>query len=271
MTASATPEVPTRLSRPPRRYQMYIAGEWVEAHGGETFESVDPFTGEPSALVPRAGAQDVDDAVRAARRAFDDGPWRRTTAVQRGRMMRRLGELIAEHAHDVAVVESIDNGKLIREMEGQLRGLPDYYEYFAGAADKLGGETIAAARSSFFIYHGIAMRPCAGRRPTRRNRGSTRRASRSWAAALCAASQYVRRAKACLQAAKTVSLIPDNNPNNKCSERTYVRWSATPSTTAVEWRSARSAPTTTSACAPPMRGCRRNRATGAFWQRPSRS
>ena len=152
MTASATPEVPTRPSGPPRRYQMYIAGEWVDAHGGETFESVDPFTGEPWAVIPRAGARDVDDAVRAARRAFDDGPWRRTTAVQRGRMMRRLGDLIAERAHDVAVVESVDNGKLIREMEGQLRGLPDYYEYFAGAADKLHGETIPADKSNFFIY-----------------------------------------------------------------------------------------------------------------------
>jgi acyl-CoA reductase-like NAD-dependent aldehyde dehydrogenase len=73
---------------------MYIAGEWVDAHSGETFESVDPFTGRPWAVIPRAGPEDVDDAVQAARRAFDDGPWRRTTAVERGRMMRRLGELI---------------------------------------------------------------------------------------------------------------------------------------------------------------------------------
>ena len=55
MTASATPEVPTRPSGPPRRYQMYIAGEWVDAHSGETFETIDPFTGEPWAVIPRAG------------------------------------------------------------------------------------------------------------------------------------------------------------------------------------------------------------------------
>lgn len=131
---------------------MYIGGQWVDARSGETFESVDPFTGRSWALVPRAGTADVDDAVDAARRAFDDGLWRRTTAVQRGRLMRRLASLIGERAREVAIVESTDNGKLLREMEQQLAGLPDYYEYFAGAADKLHGDTIPSDRSNFFIY-----------------------------------------------------------------------------------------------------------------------
>ncbi len=131
---------------------MYIGGEWVEARSGETFQSIDPFTGAPWAILPRAGAEDVDAAVRAARDAFDAGPWRSMTAVQRGRQMRRLAALIADRTREVAVVESIDNGKLLREMEGQLRGLPDYYEYFAGAADKLHGDTIPADRSNFFIF-----------------------------------------------------------------------------------------------------------------------
>ncbi len=155
MPAASAPEVPARRpdpAHPPRRYRMYIGGEWVDARSGETFQSVDPFTGAVWAELPRAGAADVDDAVRAARRAFDEGPWRTTTAVQRGRMMRRLGELIAERAAEVAIVESIDNGKLLREMEGQLRGLPAYYEYFAGAADKVHGDTIPSDRSNFFIY-----------------------------------------------------------------------------------------------------------------------
>jgi acyl-CoA reductase-like NAD-dependent aldehyde dehydrogenase len=150
MTAPAGP--PRRPSGAPRRYQMYIGGQWVDARSRETFESVDPFTGRTWALVPRAGAADVEDAVGAARRAFDDGPWRRTTAVQRGRLMRRLASLIGERAREVAIVESTDNGKLLREMEQQLAGLPDYYEYFAGAADKLHGDTIPSDRSNFFIY-----------------------------------------------------------------------------------------------------------------------
>jgi aldehyde dehydrogenase (NAD+) len=141
-----------RAGGPPTSYQMYIDGAWVDARSGETFESVDPFTGRPWAELPRAGEADVSDAVGAARRAFDDGPWRTMTGVQRARLMRRLASLIDERAEDIAIVESTDNGKLIREMEGQLRGLPDYYHYFAGAADKLHGETIPSDRSNFFIY-----------------------------------------------------------------------------------------------------------------------
>src|SRR5436190_17109222 len=133
-----------------RDYRMLIGGEWVEAASGETFETVNPFTGRAWATVPRAGAFDVDAAVRAARRAFED--WRRLAPVERGRLLRRLAELIAENASRIAVVETTDNGKLIREMEGQLRGLADYYHYFAGAADKIGGETLPSDRANFFIY-----------------------------------------------------------------------------------------------------------------------
>jgi acyl-CoA reductase-like NAD-dependent aldehyde dehydrogenase len=136
----------------PRRYRMYIDGDWVDAQSGETFETVDPYTGATWAVVPRAGAADVDRAVKAARRAFDDGPWGRMTAVERARLMRRLAEVIADRATEVGVVESLDNGKLLREMDGQLKGLPAYYEYFAGAADKVHGDTIPSDRSNFFIY-----------------------------------------------------------------------------------------------------------------------
>ena len=143
---------PAHHSGEPRRYRMYIDGDWVDAQSGETFETVDPYTGETWAVVPRAGAADVDRAVKAARRAFDDGPWGRMTAVERARLMRRLADVIADRATEVGVVESLDNGKLLREMEGQLKGLPAYYEYFAGAADKLHGDTIPSDRSNFFIY-----------------------------------------------------------------------------------------------------------------------
>ncbi|MFZ0384112.1 MAG: aldehyde dehydrogenase [Solirubrobacteraceae bacterium] len=150
-TASIT-AAPTHHSGEPRRYQMYIAGEWVDAESGETFGTVDPYTGEIWAVVPRARAADVDRAVKAARRAFDDGPWGRMAAVERARLMRRLADVIADRAAEVGIVESLDNGKLLREMDGQLKGLPAYYEYFAGAADKLHGDTIPSDRSNFFIY-----------------------------------------------------------------------------------------------------------------------
>jgi aldehyde dehydrogenase (NAD+) len=133
-----------------KAYKMLIGGEWVAARSGATFESINPFTAEPWATIPRADAGDVDHAVRAARGAFES--WSRTTPVARGRLLRRLAELIGENAERIAVVETTDNGKLIREMQGQLRGLADYYHYYAGAADKVGGETLPADRDNFFVY-----------------------------------------------------------------------------------------------------------------------
>jgi (Z)-2-((N-methylformamido)methylene)-5-hydroxybutyrolactone dehydrogenase len=142
----------SREGAEPRRYRMLIGGEWVDARSGETFETVDPFTGRVWAEIPKAGPEDVDAAVRAARAAFDDGPWPRLAGTERARLMRRLADLIAERAEEIAIVETTDNGKLIREMEGQLRGLADYYHWFAGAADKIHGETIPADRTNFLIY-----------------------------------------------------------------------------------------------------------------------
>ena len=128
-------------------YQMFINNKWVDAQSGETFESVNPYTGTAWARVPRASAPDVDAAVQAARQAFDDGPWGRLTGAERARLMRRLADVISERADDLAQTEVRDNGKLIREMQGQIRGLPDYFHYFAGAADKIHGDTIQIGRA----------------------------------------------------------------------------------------------------------------------------
>jgi len=104
------------------------------------------------ATAPEADEEDVDAAVRAAREAFDQGPWGKMTGTERARLMRNLADLIAENADDIAVVESTDNGKLIREMGGQLNALPEWYYYFAGAADKIQGETIPSHNPNFFVY-----------------------------------------------------------------------------------------------------------------------
>jgi (Z)-2-((N-methylformamido)methylene)-5-hydroxybutyrolactone dehydrogenase len=135
-----------------REYKMLIGGEWVDAQSGETFESINPYTGRVWATAPEAGDEDVDRAVGAARDAFDEGPWGKMTGTERARLMRRLAELLAENADDIAVVESTDNGKLIKEMSGQLNALPEWYYYFAGAADKIHGETIPSHNPNFFVY-----------------------------------------------------------------------------------------------------------------------
>ena len=135
-----------------REYKMLINGEWVEAQSGETFETINPYTGRAWARVPEADDEDVNRAVRAAREAFDEGPWGKMTGTERARLMRNLAGLIAENADDIAVIESTDNGKLIREMGGQLNALPEWFYYFAGAADKIQGETIPSHNPNFFVY-----------------------------------------------------------------------------------------------------------------------
>jgi acyl-CoA reductase-like NAD-dependent aldehyde dehydrogenase len=135
-----------------REYKMLVGGEWVDARTGETFESVNPYSGKAWATAPEAGPEDVDRAVRAARAAFDSGPWRKMTGTERARVMRRLAELIADNAEALARVESTDNGKLLREMSGQLNSVPEWYYYFAGAADKLQGDTIPSDKPNFLVY-----------------------------------------------------------------------------------------------------------------------
>jgi (Z)-2-((N-methylformamido)methylene)-5-hydroxybutyrolactone dehydrogenase len=147
----------TTQSNPPetteiRDYEMLVGGEWIGARSGRSFESVNPYSGAVWATAPEAEAEDVDRAVRAARDAFDEGPWRTMTGTERARLMRRLAELIADNADALARVESTDNGKLLKEMVGQLRALPEWYFYFAGAADKLQGDTIPSDKPNFFVY-----------------------------------------------------------------------------------------------------------------------
>src|SRR5918992_4242763 len=135
-----------------RDYKMLVGGEWVDALSGKTFESINPYTGRAWATAPEAGEEDVDRAVKAARAAFDEGPWGTMTSTERARLIRRLADLLAENAQELARVESTDNGKLLREMGGQLGALAEWYYYFAGAADKIEGRAIPSDKPNFFVY-----------------------------------------------------------------------------------------------------------------------
>jgi len=131
----------------------HIDGQDVPSADGRVLESISPTTGQPAYAFARAGAEDVDRAVRAARRAFDDPSWRRTTPTQRGAMLRRLADLVVENAEALAQAETSDNGKLIREMRVQARvALPETLYYFAGLADKLEGSVIPALRPTILNY-----------------------------------------------------------------------------------------------------------------------
>ncbi|MGS0639601.1 aldehyde dehydrogenase family protein, partial [Citrobacter sp. VF227] len=108
----------------------------------------DPYRGEPWARIPRAGRADVDRAVAAAKRAMWDGPWATMTASARGKVLRRIGDLVEREARALAEVEVRDNGKLFAEMYGQTRYQPEWWWYYAGLADKVEGETDKTERDA---------------------------------------------------------------------------------------------------------------------------
>ncbi len=135
-----------------QKYQMYIGGEWVAPSSGEWFESYNPFTGEPWAMIARGNAADADHAVRTAHAAFTDGPWPQMTPTQRGALLRKLGDLVAQNAQHLAEVEVRDNGKLIAEMSAQLNYVPQWYYYFGGLADKVQGAVIPLDKKGYFNF-----------------------------------------------------------------------------------------------------------------------
>ncbi|AMY04211.1 aldehyde dehydrogenase [Mesorhizobium ciceri] len=124
------------------RQQLFIGGGFVAPKGGQYIPSYDPTTARPWYELAEADASDVDAAVTSARAAFADPAWRRMTQTDRGKLVYRLAELVFEHADELALIETRDNGKLLKEMRAQMRAMPDSYSYFAGMADKLLGDTI---------------------------------------------------------------------------------------------------------------------------------
>ncbi|WP_428773932.1 aldehyde dehydrogenase [Vibrio sp.] len=134
------------------QFKMLIHGEWVESASGKTFESLNPATELAWAIFPYADEEDVERAVQSAHSTFLSTEWSTTTPAQRGKLLRRLGDLIAENKEQLAQLESRDNGKLIRETRGQVGYLPEFFYYFAGLADKVEGETLALDKQDMFGY-----------------------------------------------------------------------------------------------------------------------
>jgi acyl-CoA reductase-like NAD-dependent aldehyde dehydrogenase len=133
------------------RYGLWIGGESTAAATGATYASADPYRAEPWAEVPDGDAADVDRAVAAGRGALH-GDWGSWNGFERAAAMRRLATLIARDADRLARIETRDNGKLLREMAGQVERLPGWLEWFAGAAERLAGEVIPVERGSFHVY-----------------------------------------------------------------------------------------------------------------------
>jgi phenylacetaldehyde dehydrogenase len=123
--------------------QLFINGQWADAASGKTFETPNPATGAALASVAEGDAADIDRAVRAARKAFDDGPWSRITPSERGRIIWRIGDLILEHAEELAQLESLDNGKPYDvALAADVPLAADLFHYMAGWATKIEGNSI---------------------------------------------------------------------------------------------------------------------------------
>ncbi|WP_437191995.1 aldehyde dehydrogenase family protein [Planctomicrobium sp. SH527] len=140
----ARPELP--------RTQLFIDGKWQDSVSGETFTSHHPATEEEIAVVAKANAADVDLAVKAARRAFDSGPWSKMDARDRGRLLYKLADLVEEDLEELAALETLDNGKpIVDALNADIPLVVDVLRYYAGWADKLHGQTIPV-RGNYFSY-----------------------------------------------------------------------------------------------------------------------
>jgi aldehyde dehydrogenase (NAD+) len=148
----ATATEPRRATHLTLQTKMLIDGQWRDSVSGKTFATVNPATEEVIAQVAEGDAADIDLAVKAARKAFDSGPWPKTDARDRGRLLNKLADLIEEHIDELAELETLDNGKPIAESRnGDLPMVIDCLRYYAGWADKIHGQTIPV-RGRYFCY-----------------------------------------------------------------------------------------------------------------------
>ncbi|WP_423798430.1 aldehyde dehydrogenase family protein [Neobacillus sp. SAB-20_R2A] len=132
--------------------KLFINGQWVESVSGKTFETRNPATGEVITTVYEAQEADIDRAVKAAREAFDNGPWSKLTASDRSRLIYKLADLMEENLEELAQLETLDNGKPINE--SKFFDVPtaiEHFRYYAGWSTKIVGQTIPV-NGNFFTY-----------------------------------------------------------------------------------------------------------------------
>ena len=124
-----------------QNFKMYIDGQWVESESGKTIETLNPETNEVWATVPEANEEDVDKAVKAAHNAFN-GSWSKLHPKERSKFLRNIGNQLRENAEHLGKIETIDTGKLFKEIKSQAIYIAEYYDYYAGLADKVEGTVV---------------------------------------------------------------------------------------------------------------------------------
>jgi betaine-aldehyde dehydrogenase len=138
-----------KIAKSNNTYQMFINGQFVGAESGKTRDILNPATGEIIAQVPEADATDIDKAVKAARAAFDTGEWRKSTAQDRQKILLKIAQLMRERFDEFVELEVKDNGKPRREAEFDVDDAANCFEFYAGLATKIHGETMSVPSNSF--------------------------------------------------------------------------------------------------------------------------
>ncbi len=133
-------------------FQLYIDGEFCDASNGETFESINPATAKPWATAAMASEADVNRAVAAAKRALYDDAWAKMLPTQRGKLLFKLADLVAERAEHLGEIETTDSGKLAAETKAQSAYVADYYRYYGGLADKIQGATLPIDKPDMQVF-----------------------------------------------------------------------------------------------------------------------
>ena len=124
-----------------KEYKMYINGDWIDAENNKTFKTLNPENNEPWAIVPEASAKDVDKAVKAAQTAFE-GNWSKLFPKERANYLKEIADQLRKNAENLGKIETIDTGKLFKETKNQANYIAEYYDYYAGLADKVEGTVL---------------------------------------------------------------------------------------------------------------------------------
>ena len=133
-------------------YQMLVNGQWADASDGKRYDSIDPASGVVWATMAEATEEDVNRAVAAAVAAGSTGPWAQMTPTERGKCLRRLGDLLADASEQLGRVETRDTGKMFKETRWQATYIAEYFHFYAGAADKIEGSTLPIDKPNMFVF-----------------------------------------------------------------------------------------------------------------------
>lgn len=150
----STASKPKNIIKAPKvsNQKLFINGKWVNSISGKTFATLNPATGQEICQVAEADSADVDLAVKAARKAFESGPWKKMSAAERGRRINKLADLMEKNLPALAALESLDNGKPLRDsLNADLPLSIKAYRYYAGWCDKTHGKTIPV-EGEYFCY-----------------------------------------------------------------------------------------------------------------------